>query len=115
MSWFERKEMMQTNQEERQIKNGQGRYTEEFKRSVVNHWLESGKSARAVAAEFGIKQWNLRDWRFKFAPAPKRPEDPQPETAEGLRNENRRLRQELARVTSQREILKKTLGIVSEA
>jgi transposase len=68
-----------------------------------------------VAEEFGIHQWNLRDWRFKFGPAPKAPDDPQPESAEELRAENRRLRQELARVTNQREILKKTLGIVSEA
>jgi transposase-like protein len=81
----------------------------------VTHWVESGKSARKVAEEFGIRQWNLRDWRFKFGPAPKGMDDPMPETAEGLRVENRRLRQELARVTTQREILKKTLGIVSEA
>ena len=32
-------------------------YTDEFKRSVVEHWLESGKSARKVAEEFGIKQY----------------------------------------------------------
>jgi transposase len=75
----------------------------------------SGKSARKVAEEFRIHQWNLRDWRFKFGPAPKAPDDPQPENPEELRAENRRLRQELARVTNQREILKKTLGIVSEA
>ena len=89
-------------------------YTEEFKRSVVTHWMESGKSARRVAEEFGIKQWNLRDWRVKFDPACKQPDDPTPETPEGLLREVRRLRLELARVTSQREILKKTLGIVSE-
>lgn len=89
-------------------------YSDEFKRSVVTHWLESGKPARKVAEEFGIKQWNLRDWRFKFGPASKEPDAPMAETAEGMRLEIRRLRQELARVTSQREILKKTLGIVSE-
>jgi hypothetical protein len=32
-----------------------------------------------------------------------------------MRTEIRRLRQELARVTTQREILKKSLGIISEA
>ena len=113
--WFERKEKMQTRTEEKNIGKKDKAYTDEFRRSVVAHWLESGKPARKVAEEFGVKQWNLRDWRFKFGPAPKAPEDPVPETAEGLRAENRRLRQELARVTSQREILKKTLGIVSEA
>ena len=103
-SWFERKETMQTNKP----------YTDEFKRSVVEHWLESGKSVRKVAEEFGVKQWNLRDWRFKFGPAPKGPEDPMPESPEAMQRELQRLRKELARVTSQREILKKTLGIVSE-
>lgn len=113
--WFERKEEMQTNTEEKKPGSGEKPYTDEFRRSVVTHWLESGKPARKVAEEFGIRQWNLRDWRFKYGPAPKAPEDPQPETADALRAENLRLRRELARVTSQREILKKTLGIVSEA
>jgi transposase-like protein len=90
-------------------------YTEEFKRSVVTHWMESGKSARKVAEEFGIKQWNLRDWRVKFDPAPQEPEEATPQTPEALRAEVRRLRLELGRVTSQREILKKTLGIISPA
>lgn len=106
---------MQANTAEKKVRSGEKPYTEEFRRSVVTHWLESGKSAREVAEEFGIHPWNLRDWRFKYGPAPKALEDPQPETAEGLRAENLRLRRELARVTSQREILKKTLGIVSEA
>jgi transposase len=104
---------MQTNGEEKRAAGGKP-YSEEFKRSVVTHWMESGKSARQVAEEFGIKQWNLRDWRVKFDPERKGPEDPTPESPEALRMEVRRLRLELARVTSQREILKKTLGIVSE-
>jgi transposase-like protein len=107
--------MMQTNVEEPKSIKAHKEYTEEFKRSVVAHWVESGKSARIVAEEFGIKQWNLRDWRFKFGPAPKGPEDPVSDSPEGLQREIRRLRQELTRVTTQREILKKTLAIVSEA
>jgi transposase-like protein len=105
---------MKTNIEAKALGNGSKGYTEEFKRSVVTHWLESGRSARKIAEEFGVKQWNLRDWRFRFGPAPKAPDDPQPETPEGMRTEIRRLRQELARVTTQREILKKSLGIISE-
>jgi transposase len=105
---------MQTDTEEKRRAESKP-YTEEFKRSVVTHWMESGKSARKVAEEFGIKQWNLRDWRVKFDPACKQPDDPTPETPEALRAEVRRLRLELARVTSQREILKKTLGIISPA
>ena len=104
---------MQTDMEGKKLGSAKP-YTEEFKRSVVTHWIQSGKSARKVAEEFGIKQWNLRDWRVKFDPACKQPDEATPETPEALRGEVRRLRIELARVTSQREILKKTLGIVSE-
>lgn len=106
---------MGTKSEERKSANEHKSYTDEFKRSVVTQWVESGKAARVVAEEFGVKQWNLRDWRFKFGPAPKAPEDPVGDSPEALQREIRRLRQELARVTTQREILKKTLGIVSEA
>ena len=106
---------MQTNIEEKKLASGGKPYTDEFRRSVVTHWLESGKSARKVADEFGIRQWNLRDWRLKFGPAARKPEDPQPETADGLRAENARLRRELARVTSQREILKKLPCLLAAA
>jgi transposase-like protein len=106
---------METKSEERKTRNEHKTYTDEFKKSVVTQWVESGKPARVVAEEFGIKQWNLRDWRFKFGPPPKAPDDPVGDSPEALQREIRRLRQELARVTTHREILKKTLGIVSEA
>ena len=88
--------------------------TEEFKRSVIEHWLSSGKPAHQVAREFGIHPWNLRDWRHRYAPPPKAADDPLPETPEAMRREIAQLRKELARVSTQRDILKKTLGIISE-
>jgi transposase-like protein len=91
------------------------RHTEEFKRSVVEHWLGSRKSARQVAEEFGISTWNLRDWRYRYGPAPKGVDAPVSEDPEAMKEEIDYLRQELARVTHQRDILKKTLGIVTEA
>lgn len=91
------------------------KYDEQFRRSVVDHWANSGQSALTVAKEFGINVWNLRDWKRQYEPSPKRPGGPQPDTVEGLRIENQALRQQLARATSQREILKKTLAIISEA
>ena len=91
------------------------KFTEEFKRSVIEHWLDSGKSAVQVAREFGISPWNLRDWRDRYAPAPKPVDAPVPESPQAMKAEIDRLRKEVARVTLQREILKKTLGIVSEA
>lgn len=91
------------------------RYTEEFKRSAVDHWLNSGQSALRVARELGISAYNLRDWRYRYAPAAKAVDAPVPESPEAMQAEVCRLRKELARVTAQRDILKKTLGIVSEA
>jgi transposase len=92
----------------------QPRQTEEFKRSVIEHWLSSGKPAHQVAREFGIHPWNLRDWRHRYAPPPKAVDDPVPETPEAMRREIAQLRKELARVSTQRDILKKTLGIIAE-
>ena len=87
------------------------RYDEAFKRSTVEHWLVSGKSARLIAAELGINVQNLHKWkqRFKALPAGQ-----VANTLEALQAENRRLQRELHRVSVQRDILKKTLGIISE-
>ena len=98
------------------IKKGQANkyYDEEFKRSVVAHWKSSGKTAVTVAREFGIKPWNLRDWQDRYGPAPKSADDPLPESPQEMKREIQQLRKELARTIHQREILKKTLGIISE-
>jgi transposase-like protein len=52
------------------------RHNEEFKRSVVEHWKSSGKSAAAIAREFGVNVWNLRDGRQRYDIAPKGAEEP---------------------------------------
>jgi transposase-like protein len=89
-------------------------YTEEFKRSVVDHWCHSGKTAGQVAEEFGVKVWNVRDWRRQYGPTHQPVDAPLPPTPEAMAREIQQLRQELARVTTQRDILKKTMGILSE-
>jgi transposase len=91
-----------------------GGYTEEFKRSVVDHWCHGGKTAEEVAKEFGVKVWNVRDWRRRYGPTHKPIDAPMPETPEELKRELQQVRKELARVTIQRDILKKTMGILSE-
>ena len=89
-------------------------YTEEFKRSVVDHWCQSDKTAEQVAKDFGVRVWNVRDWRRRYGPPHKPVDAPLPQTPEELRREVQQLRKELARVTTQRDILKKTMGILSE-
>jgi transposase-like protein len=66
------------------------------------------------APEFLGVQWNLRDWKRRYGPRTSPVDAPVPQTAEALALENRQLRKELARVTMQRDILKKTAAILSE-
>jgi transposase-like protein len=83
------------------------RYNVAFKRQAVEHWLASGKSAQAIGRELGITAERLYVWRSRLAPGSgKAPLD--------LQAELEATRQELARVSEQRDILKKTLGIISE-
>jgi transposase len=89
-------------------------YTEEFKRSVVDHWISSGKTGVQVAQEFGVKIWNLRDWKREYGPGGKPVDAPLPKTPDEMTREIQQLRKELARVRMQRDILKKTMGILSE-
>ena len=90
------------------------RYTEEFKRSVIDHWQSSGKTGPEVAREFGVNVWNLRDWKRQYGPQAKPVDGPMPQTPEAMSREIQQLRRDLARVTMQRDILKKTMGILSD-
>jgi transposase-like protein len=81
------------------------RYDENFKRSAVEHWLGSGKSANQVAAELGINAQTLKIWKQQLAVMP--PGSGAPRTVEALEAENRRLRRELGSLIRQRETLKK--------
>ena len=90
-------------------------YTEEFKRSVVDHWISSGKPAAIVAKEFGLNIWNLRDWKRRYHSVAKPADAPVPKTPTEMTREIQDLRKELARVTMQRDILKKSMGILSES
>src|SRR6266850_3254838 len=87
------------------------RYDETFKRSAVEHWMLSGKSVRQIAAELGVNVQSLHGWKKKFKELPA---GQVAGTLEALQAENRRLQRELHRVSVQRDILKKTLGIISE-
>jgi len=81
-------------------------YTDEFRRSVVDHLLASGKPIAQVAAEFGISDGNLRMWKMRYGPE-SQVDNVVPKTPEELVRENQQLRKELARVVMQRDILKK--------
>lgn len=86
------------------------RYDESFKRSAVEHWLTSGKKARLIAAELGISVWNLRDWKKRFGP----PSPMATLSVAQLQDQVQALKAELLRTQQQRDILKKTLGILAD-
>ena len=83
------------------------RYEEAFKRQAVEHWLRSSRSGTQIAKELGISYPTLKEWKRRYAG------DAAPQRAD-LEKENRALHAELTRVREQRDILKKTLGILSE-
>ena len=72
----------------------------------------SGKSGRQIAAELGVNQQTLSTWKQAFTQQATPAEVTG--TLEQLQAENRRLQRELARAVQARDILKKTLGILSE-
>lgn len=78
-----------------------------FKRDAVAHWLSSGKSAQETASELGIRDKQLYLWKQKFAPRTPATQGQMEEELATLRRENVQLRQRC-------DILKKTLGILSE-
>ena len=84
-------------------KRGRG-YTEEFKRSVVDHWCHTDKTAEQVAREFGVKVWNVRDWRRKYGPTHKPVDAPMPEKPEELKRELHQLRKDGGEAPSESSI-----------
>ena len=103
---------LKTNQTENRRK-----YDTTFKLEAVQNWLSSGKSAGVVAEELGLSPDRLYAWRKLLPPAPaggragaggrrSSSSELQAQLEAALR-ENRHLRE-------QRDILKKTLGILSE-
>jgi transposase len=92
------------------------RYSDQYKQEALELWRASGRSAAKVAAELGIRPPLLYRWAHaeRVPDTPKAGGKPK-RSLEELEGENRRLRQENAKLLEQREVLKKSLGILSEA
>jgi transposase len=94
---------------------GRARYTDQYKQEALELWRASGRSAAKIGAELGIRPPLLYRWAQS-----ERVSDP-PKTGrqarrsvEELEAEIRRLRAENTKLLEQREVLKKSLGILSE-
>ena len=84
-------------------------YDVEFKKQAVQLLISSGRPLTQVARELGVSTWNLRDWKKRLQPQLAQ----QPETLEALRVRLAQVERENLQLRQQRDILKKTLGIVS--
>ena len=78
------------------------RYAEEFKRDAVSQVTGRGYSVQEVSVRLGISTKSLYSWIKQY----KKPESVRLKETDQAR-ENRRLKAELARVTEERDILKK--------
>ena len=85
------------------------RYTEEFKKDAVSQVVDRGYSVKEVSGRLGVSTKSLYDWIKQY----KKPESVRLKETDQAR-ENRRLKAELARVTEERDILKKAVAIFSE-
>jgi transposase len=79
------------------------RYSDEFKRDAVRLVSQEKYSFKAAATAVNVSEKSLREWYSRFAPQP----IPCGEDAgmDELREENKRLRQQLKRAELEREIL----------
>jgi len=86
-------------------------YDQEFKKQAVQLVITSGRPLAQIARELGVSPWNLRDWRVRLQPQLEQ----QPEPPEAMRVRLAQLERDNLQLRHQRDILKKTPGIISTA
>ena len=88
-------------------------YDEAFRRDAVALLQSSNEPLVQIAAELGVSQWNLRDWRKQYGDS-NGSRKPSKTAAVVVQSELARLRRENQNLKAQRDILKKALGILAE-
>ena len=79
---------------------GKFNFSEEFKRDAVAQIIDRGYSAAEVSLRLGVSLHSLYEWKKKFS-------DPKGLVEDNRDAEIRQLKRELARVTEERDILKR--------
>lgn len=101
--------MKQTSVQERR------KFDETFKREAVQNWLHSGKSAEVVGEELGLNANLLYAWRKQVpAVAGGKATAAKPGSVADLQGQLEASQRENRHLREQCQILKKTLGILSE-
>ncbi len=77
---------------------GKSTFSDDFKRDAVAQITERGYPVAEVSQRLGVSQHSLYAWKKKYS---------QPSVSDDKDAEIRRLKRELARVTEERDILKK--------
>ena len=80
---------------------GKTNFTEEFKLDAIKQITERGYSVADVSMRLGVSTHSLHSWMRRYAASPTAA------VKDDQSAEIRRLKQELARVTEERDILKK--------
>lgn len=87
-------------------------YNDEFKIAAAKLVREQGYSVRQAAQSLGVDQGSIRNWVRQFAPEAVVPGADA--SAEDLRREVRRLREENRRLLMERDILKKATAFFAK-
>jgi transposase len=90
------------------------RHDRAFKLEAVRLWQSSGQSAEVYAPQLGVKPGDLYRWKRGGRSARAAGPTGFPVGQAALENEVVCLRQEVSRLTEQRDILKKAAGILCE-
>jgi len=87
--------------------SGRIRYTEEFKREAAAQVVSQGHSVRSVADRLGVSTKSIYDWVKLYG-------DKTGHTDQQDKDEIRRLKAEIKRVTEERDILKKATAFFAK-
>jgi transposase len=95
--------------------NSRQQYASDFKEEIIR-MLNSGKKVQELSKTFGIGENVLYNWKMKSKTNAKvKTNEEQSNFSLNLISENEKLKKENARLTDERDILKKALGLFSRS
>lgn len=97
-------------------RRGRGHYSEEFKRRAVEMMAAGDRTLKSISGQLGVSVVTLIKWRRDLQELGSRrgltPEGGRERDLSGAMTEIERLRVELARVTDERDRLRKSLALL---